>query len=303
MQNSQANSKRKSTKVFWKVGKINLRFPPCTSHQLWHPPRKIASHCPFWMGEACLLTVGASSLTVELLCLQSIEPWLRCFLDTLSHCKQKSSNCKQKFRTPGRTLWGDSGARKKNRRKNPPQKSTAIFKSEFGSFTAKIHTARIWPWLGITAACYRTEKAQIPKSAGGSAGKSARKKGTAGGTAGSSAAAPLFHTKQLLSALLPAVPPAVPFFLALFPALPPALLGIWAFSVLQQAAVIPSLGLRPERPFTGVSGPSGPEIPKKSQKEFLGCLQKSPRRYPKKSKNTQNWTFSGIFRLFRVPQL
>ena len=40
--------------------------------------------------------------------------------------------------------------------------------------------------LGITAACYRTENAQIPKSAAGSAGKSAGKKGTAGGTAGSS---------------------------------------------------------------------------------------------------------------------
>ena len=34
----------------------------------------------------------------------------------------------------------------KNRRKKSTQKSTAIFKSEFGSFGAKIHTARIRPW-------------------------------------------------------------------------------------------------------------------------------------------------------------
>ena len=104
------------------------------------------------------------------------------------------------------------------------------------------------PTLGITAACQRTENAQIPESAGESAGKSAGKKGTAGGTAGSSAESSavslLFHRKRLLSALLPAVPPAVPFFPALFPALSPALSGIWAFSVLRQAAVIPTLPLR-----------------------------------------------------------
>ena len=33
----------------------------------------------------------------------------------------------------------------KNRRKKSTKKSTAIFKSEFGSFGAKIHTARIRP--------------------------------------------------------------------------------------------------------------------------------------------------------------
>ena len=49
------------------------------------------------------------------------------------------------------------------------------------------------PTLGITAACYRTEKARIPKGAGESAGKSAGKKGTAGGIAGSSAVSLLFH--------------------------------------------------------------------------------------------------------------
>ena len=48
--------------------------------------------------------------------------------------------------------------------------------------------------------------------------------------------------------------------------------------------------LRPERPFTGVSGPSGPEIPKESQKESFGGSAKTVpentrkgRKYPKKS--------------------
>ena len=39
-------------------------------------------------GGSFLLTVGASLLAVELLCLQCVEV---CFLDTLSHCKQRSS--------------------------------------------------------------------------------------------------------------------------------------------------------------------------------------------------------------------
>ena len=86
--------------------------------------------------------------------------------------------------------------------------------------------------LGITAACYRTAKAQIPRSAAGSAGKSARKKGSAGGTAESGAESSRFLWKSRETALLPAVHPALPFFPALFPALPAALLGIWAFSVL-----------------------------------------------------------------------
>ena len=84
------------------------------------------------------------------------------------------------------------------------------------------------------------EKTQIPKSAGDSAGKSAGKKGIAGRTAGSNAGRPLLW-KGRETTLLPAVPPAVPFFPALFPALSPALLGIWAFSVLYHAAVIPTL--------------------------------------------------------------
>ena len=85
--------------------------------------------------------------------------------------------------------------------------------------------------LGIPATCYRTENAQIPKSAGESAGKSAGKRGLLGRLLG---AVPFlcFSKETGLPALLPAVPPAVPFFPALFPALSPALLGIWAFSVL-----------------------------------------------------------------------
>ena len=53
--------------------------------------------------------------------------------------------------------------------------------------------------------------------------------------------------------------------------------------------------LRSERPFTGVSGPSGAKIAKKSQKEsYWGSAKKSPRKYPKVQK-TQLWTFSAIF--------
>ena len=50
--------------------------------------------------------------------------------------------------------------------------------------------------LGIPAACYRTENAQIPKSAGETAGKSAGKKRTAGGTVGSSAVSLLFQRNR-----------------------------------------------------------------------------------------------------------
>ena len=58
--------------------------------------------------------------------------------------------------------------------------------------------------------------------------------------------------------------------------------------------------LRPEPPFTGVSGPSGPEIAKKSQKRsFWGSAEKS-QKIPGQSKNTDFRTFLGIFRFFRV---
>ena len=56
--------------------------------------------------------------------------------------------------------------------------------------------------------------------------------------------------------------------------------------------------LRPERPFTGVSGPSG--IKKRSQKSLFGGLQKSPREYPKKSqKYPQIGVFLNFFGYFR----
>ena len=62
--------------------------------------------------------------------------------------------------------------------------------------------------------------------------------------------------------------------------------------------------LRPEPPFTGVSGPSGPEIAKKSQKgSFWGSGEKSqkiPEKVQKYQKNTQKGPKIGIFRLFRV---
>ena len=57
-------------------------------------------------------------------------------------------------------------------------------------------------------------------------------------------------------------------------------------------------------PFTGVSGPFGPEIPKKSRKEsFWGSAKESPENTRKSRKipeKVQIWYFSGIFRLFRV---
>ena len=67
-------------------------------------------------------------------------------------------------------------------------------------------------------------------------------------------------------------------------------------------AWIGGVGLRPGRPFTGVSGPSGPGIPKKPQKEcFWGSAKKSPKipekveKCPKKSNFGSFSTFSGIF--------
>ena len=83
--------------------------------------------------------------------------------------------------------------------------------------------------MGITVAYDRTEKAQIPKSAGESAGKSARKKVTAGGTAGGSAVSLLFYRDRLLSALLPAVPPGSPLFPGTLPSTLPGLLGDLGF--------------------------------------------------------------------------
>ena len=58
--------------------------------------------------------------------------------------------------------------------------------------------------------------------------------------------------------------------------------------------------LRPERPFTGVSGRSAAKITKKSQKEsFLGSAKKSP-KITEKVEKYPGFYFWGIFRLFRV---
>ena len=48
-----------------------------------------------------------------------------------------------------------------------------------------------------------------------------------------------------------------------------------------------SFNLRPEPPFTGVSGPSGPQTAKSLKKGLFGGLEKSLKKYPKKSKNTE----------------
>ena len=63
-----------------------------------------------------------------------------------------------------------------------------------------------------------------------------------------------------------------------------------------------ALFLRSERPFTGVSGPSGAKIAKKvSKRVFLGVCKKSPPKYPKKSKMTSKspiLAYSWLFRVF-----
>ena len=63
---------------------------------------------------------------------------------------------------------------------------------------------------------------------------------------------------------------------------------------LQRKTSMKALSLGPERPFTGVSGPSGPKIAKKSQKASFGGPQKSPPKYPKKQKNAKS-PILGIF--------
>ena len=74
----------------------------------------------------------------------------------------------------------------------------------------------------------------------------------------------------------------------------------------QRWSFLGGLPLRPGRPFTGVSGPSRPGIPKKSQKEcFWGSAKKVPakkpkkvEKYPKKSNFGYFLTFSGTFETF-----
>ena len=59
--------------------------------------------------------------------------------------------------------------------------------------------------------------------------------------------------------------------------------------------------LRPEPPFTGVSRTLRARNRKKiSKKGLFGGPQKSLKKYPEKSKNTDFRTFLAIFRLFRV---
>ena len=43
-------------------------------------------------------------------------------------------------------FFGPFSLNKKQAKKFPKKKSTAKLKSEFGSFAARIHTARLWPW-------------------------------------------------------------------------------------------------------------------------------------------------------------
>ena len=55
------------------------------------------------------------------------------------------------------------------------------------------------------------------------------------------------------------------------------------------------LSLRREPPFTGVCGPSGPEITIKSQSRSFGGRPKSPRKYPRKSEKGPKKSESGTF--------
>ena len=56
----------------------------------------------------------------------------------------------------------------------------------------------------------------------------------------------------------------------------------------------------PSRHLQESPDPPGPKSQKSLQKGPFGGPQKSLKKYPEKSKNTDFWTFLGIFRLFRV---
>ena len=88
----------------------------------------------------------------------------------------------------------------------------------------RVRLRRLCARIGIPATCYRTENAQIPKSAGESAGKSAGKKGTAGGTAGSSAVSLLFQRNRPPSTA-PSSPPSSPLFPGTLPSTLPGTFG------------------------------------------------------------------------------
>ena len=63
-------------------------------------------------------------------------------------------------------------------------------------------------------------------------------------------------------------------------------------SLFKEVRAFKVLSLRPEPPFTGVSGPSGPKIAKKVSKSVsLGVCQGGPENTPKKSKKGQKVPF------------
>ena len=73
-------------------------------------------------------------------------------------------------------------------------------------------------------------------------------------------------------------------------------LSVWCPVFMLSIQLFCRLSLRPEPPFTGVSGPSGPEIAKKSQKgSSWGVwrkVSKNARKSLKIQKNTQEGDFS-----------
>ena len=82
--------------------------------------------------------------------------------------------------------------------------------------------------IGITAACYRTEKAQIPKSAGESAGKSAGKKGLLGALLGAVLRAAVSMEKQR-NGTAPSSPTSSPLFPGTLPSTLPSTFGDLGF--------------------------------------------------------------------------
>ena len=138
--------------------------------------------------------------------------------------------------TPDRAMKAAYAIRKRNhsmgskfRRHLPlrPQQSSLTATSQLELPPPPTHHSTEKYYLvsfGIPATCYRTENAQIPKSAGESAGKSAGKKRTAGGTAGSSAVSLLFQRNRPPSTA-PSSPPSSPLFPGTLPSTLPGTFG------------------------------------------------------------------------------
>ena len=86
----------------------------------------------------------------------------------------------------------------------------------------------------------------------------------------------------------------------------PILAGWGDFSGGMSMAKVDLLGrsdsydLRPERPFAGVSGPSGHKIAETLKKSLFGGLQKGLRKHPIKSKNALKSPVSGLFGDFYI---